>query len=176
MIIKSIKLVTWFPGAHGFTLIELMVTLAVAIVILAIGIPAFNAMSARDMSAATVNGLVTALQHARTEAVSRGEGVSVVGSNYNQGWLVKVATAADTDPIRVYTAPRPGQVKIEGGASPLTFNSRGETTGNFLFTVCAFKSAYGSSDTCASSSVVKRRYLCVTRAGQIRTQDVNTCP
>jgi Tfp pilus assembly protein FimT len=85
----------------GLTLIELMVTLAVAIVILAIGIPAFNAMSARDMSAAAVNALVTALTQARVAASSGVGSASVcaaattttsstcgAASNWTNGWLV----------------------------------------------------------------------------------------
>ena len=62
---------------HGFTLIELMVTLAVAIVILAVGIPVFSTMIANNRAAADSNALVTALQFARSEAVKRSAQVRV---------------------------------------------------------------------------------------------------
>ena len=47
--------------SYGFTLIELIVTLAAAIVILAVGIPVFSTMIANNRAAADSNALVTAL-------------------------------------------------------------------------------------------------------------------
>jgi type IV fimbrial biogenesis protein FimT len=66
-------------GENGLTLIELMVTLAVAIVLLAIGIPAFQGMEANNRAVALAQGLVSALTLARTEAVGRGVPVAVCG-------------------------------------------------------------------------------------------------
>ena len=165
--------------ARGLTLIELMVTLAVAIVLLAIGIPAFNTLTARDISATTVNGLVTALQQARMEAISRGQPVAVVSSNWKDGWSVQAEDDAGTvQDLRVFTAPRAAQIKIEGVASPVTFStspirfsSRGGVPANAKFTV----SAYKTSDTTATP--VRVRFVCVTRVGQVRTTDVESeCP
>jgi len=61
----------------GLTLIELMVTLAVAIVLLAIGIPAFQGLASSNRASTQANGLVTALNLARSEAISRGIPVAV---------------------------------------------------------------------------------------------------
>lgn len=80
---------------HGLTLVELTVTLAVAIVLLAVGIPMFQGMQERSMATSQTNGLITAIQLARSEALTRGVPISVcalqaVGSaacsNNNTAW------------------------------------------------------------------------------------------
>jgi type IV fimbrial biogenesis protein FimT len=148
----------------GLTLIELMVTLAVAIVLLAIGIPAFNSMTARDISAATVNGLVTALQQARTEAIGRGTAITVESADWSSAWSVK----AGSDVLRTFTAPRPKQVKVTGGVSPLIFTARGESSTPTTFTVTAF--ADSTQTTC-----VRKVNLIISAVGQIRSED-KACP
>ncbi|GAA5077407.1 GspH/FimT family pseudopilin [Lysobacter panacisoli] len=55
----------------GFTLIELMVALAVMAVILTLAVPSFTSMIARNRLAAASNELVAGLQIARTESVRR---------------------------------------------------------------------------------------------------------
>jgi type IV fimbrial biogenesis protein FimT len=81
---------------RGVTLIELMITLAVAIVLLAIGIPAFQSMQASGRLNSQTMALVTALNAARSEAVGRGIPVAVCarasdtscGTDWTNGWLL----------------------------------------------------------------------------------------
>lgn len=85
---------------HGFTLIELMVTLAVLAVVLTIAAPSFQEMIDRNRARSTADGLVTALVTARTEAVSRNEVVTLCPSangtscttgasvDWQNGWLL----------------------------------------------------------------------------------------
>lgn len=77
----------------GFTVVELMVTLAVAAVLIAAGIPSLTAMIQNNQLAAASNALVTAVQLARSEAVRRGRPVTVCSSadgsscrNASTGW------------------------------------------------------------------------------------------
>ncbi len=104
-----------FMRSHaGLTLIELMVTLAVAIVLLAIGVPAFKGLDSGNRVIAQTNGLVTAMHLARAEAMSRGIPVAVCarasatadaacgtdGNAWGNGWLVftdAVPNAGDCD-------------------------------------------------------------------------------
>jgi len=72
----------------GFTLVELMVTLAVAIVMLAVGMPMYQGMTSNNRSVTVYNGLSVATKLARSEAVRRGETVS----------LCPKANAAQTNP------------------------------------------------------------------------------
>lgn len=83
---------------NGFTLVELMVTIAVAAILLAIAVPSFqHAISSTNLGGAS-NDLLSSLKYARTEAVTRGSQVAVAASSSGQwsdGWSV-VATATTT--------------------------------------------------------------------------------
>ena len=82
----------------GFTLIELMTTLIVALLLLVVGIPSASTLIANNQMTATTNDLVSHLQYARSESVKRqmpvsvcssNDGVSCAGSNeWGVGWIV----------------------------------------------------------------------------------------
>ncbi len=84
-------------SAGGFTLVELMMTLAVAAILTTVAIPGFSTLIRDNRLVAGTNQLVTALAVARSEAVKRGSSVSIcasddgtscTGTNWNQGWVV----------------------------------------------------------------------------------------
>ena len=78
---------------HGFTLIELMVGLAVLAIVLVAAVPGFEALVNGNRLAATANEVVASLQTARMEAIRRNRRVIVCASaNANAG---TDATCAD---------------------------------------------------------------------------------
>lgn len=164
---------------RGVTLIELMITLVVAIVILAIGIPAFQSIQANSRAAAQANALVTALNLARSEAVGRGVPVAVCAAAspttcaataaWQGGWLVFTDAALDGTPaadelVRAFAAPG-GQASIVPAPSVtlVRFNSRGEQVGGAAVTFRVEQSAtIANQDRCVR----------VAGSGQIRTERV----
>ncbi|UTF61756.1 GspH/FimT family pseudopilin [Gilvimarinus sp. DA14] len=92
------------PGKHrGFTLIELMVTLVVAAILVAIAAPSFTTLILNNRSEALGEELAAALQATKAEAVKRGRRVSLCASNndgtgcaadWTNGWLMFVDGAA----------------------------------------------------------------------------------
>jgi type IV fimbrial biogenesis protein FimT len=74
----------------GFTLIELMISIVVLAVVLALGIPSFQEFIKNNRLAGQTNDLVMAIQMARNEAVKRGTG-SVICASGNQ------ATCSESD-------------------------------------------------------------------------------
>ncbi len=89
----------------GFTLIELMVTLAVAAILLTVGVPSFRATVENNRLTTAANELVSALNLARSEAIKRGVRVTVCKSadgatcttsgDWEQGWIVFVDLNGD---------------------------------------------------------------------------------
>ncbi len=82
----------------GFTLIELVTVMAVATILLGVGIPGFRALATTNQLTSTSNQLVSSLNLARQEAVTRGVPVSVCsssdgascsgGTDWTVGWMV----------------------------------------------------------------------------------------
>ena len=82
----------------GFTLIELMITLAIATILMTVAVPSFNDTVTNNRITTQTNDLVSALNLARMEAIHRGTSVSICpssnqtscsGSNdWSTGWIV----------------------------------------------------------------------------------------
>lgn len=62
---------------HGFSLIELMVTISVLVILLALGVPSFSQLLSSNRASALTNDLQFALKFARGEAIKRGAPVSL---------------------------------------------------------------------------------------------------
>lgn len=77
---------------HGFTLVELMVVVALAAVVLTLAAPSFSSFFAKKRVEGVLSELVTDLQYARSEAVARNAPVRVTF-----GTLCYVVTAQPTD-------------------------------------------------------------------------------
>lgn len=86
---------------RGFTLIELMITLAIAGVLMAVALPAFKDIMASSKMSATNNALVNSIQMARSLSVERllpsgvcissnpmADDATCDGATYNDGWIV----------------------------------------------------------------------------------------
>jgi type IV fimbrial biogenesis protein FimT len=90
-------------NAAGFTLLELMTTLAVAGIMLAVGVPSYQAVVRNNRAATNANELVSALTIARSEAIRRGDRVSLCrsddgascGGTWEDGWIVFLDGAAN---------------------------------------------------------------------------------
>ena len=85
---------------HGFTLVELMITVAISGILLSVGIPSFNQTIANGRLTTNINRLVTALNYARSEAVKRNQTVTVrkLGANsadWADGWTIFVDLNGD---------------------------------------------------------------------------------
>jgi type IV fimbrial biogenesis protein FimT len=149
------------PLSHGFTMIELLVTLTVAAILFGIAIPSFRSFLLNDRDTGQINSLLGSLGYARSEAVKRASpnGVAVCpsadGQNcdvgpWSEGWIVKYTdpvTPANTTVLQTVPALGPANtVKVDvGPAGGVLFLSSGLTSlpagGQFVVRVCDTRGA-----------------------------------
>jgi type IV fimbrial biogenesis protein FimT len=115
----------------GFTLIELMIVIALAAILLGLGVPGFQQLMANNRITSLTNDFVTALSFARSEAIKRGRQVSMCKSNdgatcdstlaWNDGWIVFTDGGTEGDIDGTDLVLRVGgsleAVAIDGGAN-----------------------------------------------------------
>lgn len=129
--------------AFGFTLIELMVALAIFAIITGLAAPSFVEMLRSNRIATASNELLVALQLARSEAIKQrrqiivcrrdGAGTACVNDgDWSGGWLVGAARGGNNsldvgdpvDVIRVWDEPS-GDLAVTGIAAGLVFEPDG---------------------------------------------------
>lgn len=125
------------PGQAGFTLIELMVTIAVLAIVLAISVPSFQGITNRNRLTAITNEVVGAVQLTRMEAIRRNQrvlmcpttnGSTCAGADWSR--IVVREAVAGGDVIREFRFLGRGisvraSSNITGNGNQLSFNSSG---------------------------------------------------
>jgi type IV fimbrial biogenesis protein FimT len=89
---------------RGFTLVELLATLAVAAILLSVGVPSMQDLIRNNRLTAATNLFVSSLNIARSEAIKQGRTATVCvsdtqnscsGNNWQLGWLAWVDSDQD---------------------------------------------------------------------------------
>lgn len=76
-------------GRRGFTVIELMVTLAILAIMMGLGVPSFRAFINSQRVKSATSELMTTLVIARSEAIKRNTAVAITptdAANWAKGW------------------------------------------------------------------------------------------
>lgn len=107
----------------GFTLLELMVALAVAAILLSVAVPAFAELQRRARAASAYSDLTLSFAAARLLAVRLGEPVSVCPSvdgrlcagttDWSHGWIVYADPAREDQPAAASAIRRRGEAVAE---------------------------------------------------------------
>ncbi|MDP2835102.1 MAG: GspH/FimT family pseudopilin [Pseudomonadota bacterium] len=173
---------------RGLTLIELLVTMSIAVILLTIGVPSFVDMITSNTATSYANDLLGDINYARSEAITRGCRVVVckgtataVGSdctigNWEDGWKVfescdnDQTVAAVSEVLRVHAALSTGWTLTGNGNVPnyLEFRPTGlSATFNNLGT--------GTFTLCKDAQVQTGNAVTVNKTGRARVDD-GGCP
>lgn len=79
------RIVKYRP-ARGFTLVELMITIFVAVILIALALPSFRETTMRTKLTTNTNSLMVAISLARSEATKRGVPVAVIAKSGTTNW------------------------------------------------------------------------------------------
>jgi len=105
---------------RGFTLIELMITLAIVAILSSLAAPSFRELVATQRVRSAVSALNESLWLARSEAIKRNAAVEFAFANVGNGWSVTAgATTLHTQD------PFPG---VGSGSGDFAFNAYGRLT------------------------------------------------
>lgn len=121
-------------SSRGFTLVELMVAIAIIAIVAAVAVPSYQSSIAAGHKTSAANNIIGALQFARSEAVIRRSdnvkvcasagGSTCSGSNWSAGGLVVDGSTL------LRTIPPAPDVAITGNA--VTFKSDGTTAASTI--------------------------------------------
>lgn len=165
---------------RGITLMEMLITMTIAVILLTVGVPSFIDMVAANKASGYANDLLSDINLARSEAITRGNrvvickgptGTGCTTGNWEDGWKVFVdcnnnqtvdagadstcSNAADEEVLRVHAALTGGWTLRGGGnaVNRITFLPDGRTGNNDTLVVCK-DGVLNSGNQTRSSAVV----------------------
>jgi type IV fimbrial biogenesis protein FimT len=173
MAIRTQKTGSGSARASGFTMVEMLMTIAIATIVMALAIPSFRYVTNSNRVSAEVNGLLGDLQFARAEAIKEGRPVTVCvstdrltctgGPNWQGGWIAfsdpanpGVVDAGETI-SRVQKTFSGTDTFVSSGITSVTFNREGYASGvlnNTLLTLHVPNDTPGTWTRCLSISFV----------------------
>ena len=98
--------------ARGFTLVELMITMAIALVLLMIAVPSFKNITLSNKLNTTANDIINAIHVARMEAVKRNSNTQLCSN------LASANTSDPSDTLGGACGTETGAVYAMSGAAP----------------------------------------------------------
>jgi type IV fimbrial biogenesis protein FimT len=168
---------------RGFTLIELMVTVAILAILGMVAVPSFNEAILGSKLSSFSNNFMASAQLARSEAIKRNSTVTLCRSSngtscaasggWQQGWIVfndrNGDGDIDTDETRVhYQQAMGGEWSFTGDSYTIVFQSTGlATTGGAEVTLklCKLLPSPGSQERELKVSTTGRVSTSVTKTG-----------
>ena len=172
--------------SRGFTLIELMITIAIAAILLTVGVPSFRDFVVNSRIATDSSNLAADLAFARSEAVKRAQGVSIcqrastlTPSCGNGGWeLGRVIFSDSGTPGVIDGTDIPLRVREDIGTGN-TLTSAGFANA----TVIQYTSLGGvnlAGGATAGSLILARtgytgRNICINSSGRMRYHQTTNC-
>lgn len=171
---------------QGFTLIELMVTLAIASILMLIAVPSLTTYRRNAELTSATNTLLAAINAARGEAMKRGTNAMVVptnnGTDWNTGWVVFALGATNT--TQAYNAGTDKTVHVQS-AVPTYINvvgnlSAAENPAYMMFDASGYSKTkaggFGAltltltrTDVSGTSALNETRRIVIARTGRART-------
>ncbi|MDQ5910155.1 MAG: type fimbrial biosis protein FimT [Pseudomonadota bacterium] len=180
------------PVVHlqkGFTLLELIVTLAVAAIVLTMGVPSFQALIRNSRLVTLTNEFIGAMHLTRSEAIKRNHRVTLCRSadgrectdsgGYEQGWIVF------DDHLDLDTVVETGETVIrvfQGASTGMTLRGNTPVQKYVSYDALGFSRLAGGGFQAGSLTVCHApdaRYIILNSVGRVRTassRPPNTSP
>ena len=151
----------------GFTLIELMISVALLIILATVAVPAFQGVVESRRITTKTNLLLSSVNTARSEAIKRGEVVTLkaVDDDFAKGWCIYVGESGggcDSEtPIRTYEGSDALNINADGDTQ-IEFSPRGSlhSPGNQVALTVS-----------PPEGQTQANYLCISLSGRASVND-----
>ncbi|WP_304788807.1 GspH/FimT family pseudopilin [Aquabacterium sp.] len=174
----------------GFTLVELMVTVAILIILLAIGVPSMQQFLQNRQALARADNFASTLKFARSEAIKRGKRVAMcrtttadtvtpncntTGTDWATGWLVFEDTAPVDGAYQFQTeillkvqqaASGQGRLDVPANLAAISFTSDGLALGS--------RGTFVLSPDSSTTTTAGKRCVVLSTMGRVRTGTMKT--
>ena len=170
----------------GFSLIELLVTIAILVILLTIAVPSLQEFMHRMRNSSNIADLQNAISIAHNEAITRREntvlckspdGISCITTGtYAQGYIAFVDINRDGavdpgEPVLQVNGPLARNYSLVGSADVVN-NLRFTRTGYLIMTTAA---AEPNLTLCSTSGNPRGKRLNITPNARTRIEDITTC-
>lgn len=161
--------------SKGFTLVELMVTLAVLAIFLSIAVPSFAEFIRSNRAESQRAAVISSLGLARSEAIRRGTLVRLsplTGTSWSDGWRIWVDSNGNGsydsgEAIKEFAAFTGGNT-LSSSVSPIIFSSQGYQSGVVFGSTTTLQFRVGAS------YCPLERDITINHLGRVSTQK-RTC-
>jgi type IV fimbrial biogenesis protein FimT len=170
--------------AHGFTLIEVMVTIAIAGILLAVAVPSFVNASLGWRLSTYSNSVVSTAHIARSEAIKRNfpltlcpssDGATCLDANWERGYIVmcmsddavscKTGGASPLVLQKQAGMPEGWKMTEANGVTRVVFQPTGTGATSAVFTMCRATPTAGNSERVVRISTTGRPTVTKTTTG-----------
>lgn len=158
-------------GSSGFTLVEIMVTIAVMAILMGIAIPSFTEVMLGSKLGSYANNLSSSALLARSEAIKRNEritlcvslaGTACEAGSWEQGWIVKSGSSI----LHRQEALPTGLKATEASSlTSIDFSPTGAGATSATFTICRATPSVGSQERIVNISATGRVAVTKTTNG-----------
>ncbi|MFK5893789.1 MAG: GspH/FimT family pseudopilin [Pseudomonadota bacterium] len=178
----------------GFTLIELMVTVAVLAILMTLAVPSFQAMVASNISATQANELVVALNKARIEAIKKHRSVVMCASenqiicnsgngaviaadknNWEKGWIIQLLSEENSSCTAATCTYIQQKISSAGSNTIKSINFINFATGRIVFDRMGNVSNPGGTFVvCDYRGATEARAVIVSITGYTKVNEIKT--
>jgi len=157
----------------GFTLIELMVVIAIAGILLLVGVPSLNSYFQNNNIITTSNHINSFIALARSEALKRGHQIIVCRSSgttscLNSGNNIIIVSDLDNNGLFNNSDSMLKTMTAVENQSGISIYFQGFTNGSLVFTSLGTPLSNGQIEICDNTLTVEAKAMIINMGGQMR--------